>query len=180
MKKISIKKTTEPDKSNIYTRHHHHTTKLGNGVTIICPNYKDYKKVIASVNFELTEVLFELNDLYSTTFQEYRKIWFYLDETMTTKLTRIPEYISDIEKNFKLASQRSHWANGNYFVFNYFNFIINTLTEWLGAMADIRLKKRQFIEKRFIERKQNDLILLQNHLKLIGSITPVNEIKHTS
>lgn len=163
MKKINIQQVSVPDKLNKshYIKENKFQIYLGNGVRKYFTNKKKIRAYLTTVNLFLNYRLHEVNSLFSECYSEYRKAWFYFtseDPLVCKELTGLEvEIMNDlysIDKTLKLLVERSHWINGNYFVFHYLNNISEYLVCIISNLQKVYHKRRNFIEIKRLELRK--------------------------
>lgn len=165
MKKIKIKSAGLPDKSSHLKEGKKFTIFLGNGITMYFTTVKDKNYALAEINRRLNAILFELNEMYIFLFGEYRRLWFYMINESMMRETKIHESNSEINRNFALLTERSHWVNGNVFSFKNIEIVMNNLEWQIEALAEIRRDKKQYIEYHLLQTKRHGLDIIRDALK---------------
>ncbi|MBW6482814.1 MAG: hypothetical protein K0B10_07115 [Vicingaceae bacterium] len=134
MKKIKIQHFTLPDKQSVYTdRKKNYKVHLGNGYIASYSNRNDVTAFLADCNCFLNQKLQEHSFLFVETFKLYQQAWFYMDKTKKIEFN----HFKTINEAFDLATSRSHFTNGNHFVFSHLNNINKVLTDILTDLKEV-------------------------------------------
>jgi len=168
MKKIKLTQTKEPDKSSIYTNAHNYALSLGFGIKLSSKNKRAFNSAVYHINEELTDILYQVNDAYIFCFTEYRRSWFYLGYRYYHIVRKSDEHAAELTRLFNLLADRNNWANGNYFAFKYFYLIIDGLVDWMDGLIELRQKKKQYVEVKFLKQKQNEIASIRLQLENVG------------
>jgi hypothetical protein len=130
----------------------HYKVTLGNGIYKEFLNRKNCKKFLADCNRYLTLKLIEANTIFVTLFIHYRRNWFYFDHN---KHPSFQLYESDrlckrnmdsIEKVFDIMVERSHYQNGNHFVFAHFQMIFRDMKQIITYMSALMKSKSNAVD----------------------------------
>jgi len=130
VKQIKLCHITAPDKTSHITANHFYYVSLGNGYKQKFPSKRAATAFLNETNRELNIKLYELNFLYSDLLKLYRGSWLYFDKKIPG-LNNIEMNCLDkfrrIDGTFNIIIERSHWENGNFFVFSQLQYIIAEL-----------------------------------------------------
>ena len=133
LKKINLSFISIPDKKSNFSELKARSIYLGNGARLLFSNEKKAKKFLAQTNEFLNGCYQELNQIYISTFAEYRNLWFVIDFEQI-----IEERFEMSRKYFNKLYRNNHTENANYFIFHNFQklaeelrIIITRLIEYL-------------------------------------------------
>jgi len=161
MKRIKIDKFKSPDKRSHRTKDKLYQVYLGNGEREYFTSEKQVKEYLSHINQQLTDISFELNEIYIEVFRHYRQCYFHVD----TK--RFPVIIAGIEKAFYLAFTRAGFDNGNYFVYVHLKNIADALLQMCRIIMRLNQEKKYYptvqIMKSLVKRINNILPDLENY-----------------
>lgn len=160
MKKILLKNIGVPFEKSDLVKLNLYNVFLWHDKTIHFSNFKDAENFIAETNRFLNTILFEVNDIYTRIFIEYRRAWFYAGNNRALK-----KNIEMIEHAFDKIITSSEGPNKNFYVYNGLikiaEYCMETLNDietvckqakiYRDAQAAISLKKQ-------ITRIKDDLI----------------------
>jgi hypothetical protein len=160
MKKINTTTIGEPDKTSIRTTAKKHSVMLDWDNTVFFTDIKKAKAFIVETNEFLTFKLFELNEIYIDVFTKYRRLWFYLDTREDASMKRL---LDNVNENFKLSVDRSHWQNGSVHVYKWINSIAADLKKTLEIIKSSNKRKQLWADIRVAGTLINriDFILMQ-------------------
>lgn len=165
MKRLRVNSGQTPVKSSIFKHQKCFTILLGNGIRLSYTTQKDFHYALAEVNRRLNVFLFELNEIYIFNFGEYRRLWFYLQTEITPDARYLVEHHNDIHRFFTLSIERTSGENGSVFSFKFLYNICESLVKQLAIMAEIRRRKRQFIEYHLLQTKIRAVKRISEELK---------------
>jgi len=142
MKKIQLHCITFADKSSHYSRDHQHSISLGNGRNVYFSNINQARAFLHQTNRFLNDTLFELNQLYTEVFAQYRLAWFYLGRPQQT----ISENLMTVEKKFDHLVRLSYSANYNFYAFLDLKMICQCLAAALLEMESLYRKRKFYVQ----------------------------------
>lgn len=166
MKKIRLTHVDFPNKKSVRTKDHSYHVWVGNETRHYFPSEKQARKYLASLSDHLTGIMFELNDIYSLVFVEYRRLWFNFDGDIANELYVIGHF-QDIDKAFILLIERSTWSHGSDLVFLFIKNIIRSLLSSSQTMQTMQKDRNNWSEGRSLEIIITRLISLQEKLKTL-------------
>jgi len=138
MRKIKIDKFTRPNFQSSRLKDKVYKVQLGNGEVELFTSEKSVKSFLAETNRKLTEITFELNEIYIDVFREYRQCYFHVESK------KIPVLVAGIEKAFYMALTRSNYDNGNYFIFTHLKYIADSLLLICRIIIKLNQEKKYF------------------------------------
>ncbi len=145
MKRIKLTNYTPPDKSSVFTENLKYSVSLGNGYSASFANGKEAKAFLAETNRELNNKMYELNLLFGDVIKMYRNAWPYFDFGRKSVVNNLQGIIKDrvdgVENSFNLLVDRSHFENGNSFVFSHFYSIIDSLKKICSDLSEMYCSK---------------------------------------
>ena len=149
---------------------------LGNKVTKWFSNRKDAVRYLALVNLELNSKLHELNYIYGYVFAEYRRVWFYIESRHSSKDQAIRTQMHYIDNAFKMACDRSHFENGNYFTFNNLYLAIESMQKICDIIKELLAERKFYADVHRLEMFQQMLSIARNSLDEAGeNYKPISE-----
>lgn len=167
MRQVRLWHIVLPDKSSVYIKQKQYSVFLGNGAKCYFTNLKDAKQFIAETNRFLTSILHELNRLYGELFVEYRKVWFYMSDNYETKRVEkdLKLLFIELDNYFARIGDKNTTLNGNYFVFNNLNGIIDVLEKLIKFISEVYRTRRHFSEIKTVQSFIRQLESLRRDLK---------------
>jgi len=170
MKKIALNHLLPADKSSIYIKSKSYQLYLGNGHKVRFRNETKAKAFLVEVNESLNFCLLRINKVYKDLFCHYRDVWFYLDngKKAVAEDVMIRNMFDAIDKNFELMVTRSHFENGNNFVFKYLNHCLENLTEIASILQEIDLARHEYIDHRMVKVILVEIKSIKNDVNNLG------------
>lgn len=148
MKRIKINKYLEPVPDAFYTRDTFFWVCLGNSTRHKFTSKRNCLAFLAQVNRFLNNKLHEANYLYTEVFAHYRQNWFYFFHEKNIHTTNmladqraVENELKSVMETFELLVSRSHFPNGNYFVWVHFNSIFNSLESCCSVLYELQKKR---------------------------------------
>ncbi len=135
MKTIHLIHYQKPEGDSIFIERNRYVVSFGNGTRKVFRSESKCKRYLAETNRALTFKLHEYNLIYCDIYRMYRIAWFYFDKDHQAE-TAILQALSSADKLFSLIVERSHYENGNSFVFSHFKAIEGYLKQALGELKE--------------------------------------------
>lgn len=172
MRQIKIQKVIYPGKTH-YIKFNMYAVYLGNDSKNYFSNLKDAKQFVVATNHFLNLKLQEFNQVYIGILSAYQRNWFYFSSKnieanrgLNDLEQKITDNIQAITKAMNFMVTRSGSANGNYYVFSYFNNCIQYSTEIIDNLLIVLKERKHYIEIRNLEILKNYLEKI--HKDIIG------------
>lgn len=187
MKEIKIDKFNSPEIDTVRVLQKKYSVSIGNGTTHYFGSKRDSLAFLAETNRFLNSKMHELNFIYIDSWAKYRKTWAYfkhnkptMSQSLTGKEQKCIEITKTIESTFNLCVNRSHYPNGNHFIFNWLNLISIKICEMVEILKTIHKSKSNAVDVYECEiiLKRSNLVVndLENYGKKTGVIEYKNKI----
>ena len=169
MKKITLNHIQLADKSSIRLSQKAYTICLGNGNIIRLSNKKEAEAILAEINRDLNFYLVMLNTIYIDVYTHYRKLWFYFNNRNGVEQERdLNSNFSYLDRDFELMVTRSHYENGNQFVFKNFFTACEYLETNIKILQAVELARGGYAEIRMLRVILTRIEFLRDELGSMG------------
>ncbi len=170
MKKITLTRILTADRSSIYTKRKHYCISVGNGVSARFSNLEKAEAFLTKLNEELNFNLSVMNMILVEIFTNYRRLWFYLNNLpeYSAHERRITEAFQDIDRYFNIMVTRSHFENGNYFVFQNFRRCLAAMDEILSVLKKYELQRTAYAEYRMLKALSERIDIVRSEINQLG------------
>jgi len=144
MKSIQLKQYTHV--KGIYK------VSIGNGIHRDFKNKKSCLKFLVNCNRYLTIKLVEVNSIFVNLFTHYRRNWFYFDHNKNPGFElfeadrRCKKNLESISNVFDIMVERSHYQNGNHFVFAHFKMILRDMKQVITLLQVLMKSKSNTVD----------------------------------
>jgi len=165
MKQVKVTEIYPPDPRIISRtmRKYYRIPAPGSSYKFYFKNKKDAKKFAAGYSRHLTGILHEVNYIVAETYNDYRRLWFYLDENNVSVLFRdIDERLVHLVRDTtSLHFQFSNFRN----IFGWLHSILDQLM----ATATVKLR---YNDKYHLKTLSKMLDLIESNLDAYGKASP--------
>lgn len=143
---------------------------LGNKLSRDFENLKLAKKFLCETNRFLNLKLHEAVFIFSDLQLQFRRNWFYFDHhkrpgaALYSNERRCKEHLRSVENAFDIMVERSHFENGNHFVFAHFGNIFNRMKETMKILQQLQKTKSSSVDIHKLEVLYRRILQVEKEL----------------